>query len=1111
MNSEFSPTPQEELEAQITALLLGELPENEAAALREKIAADPELRQLHTQIGMTIGLLKEAIASPEPAEIAAPEGLKMSEERREKLLASFKVVKAPKPVREPIRIDFKSWGALAAMIVGLLAIAQFFVATFFATSRRTAQSGDRELKVYSPLGVLEAARDRGDISNEEFQQAVRQGEPPTKGKSGPQELSLSEETIVSRSVRGVEQARVSVNGQTPNVRFDSDAERAGKKPEVANRINIELPKLETAAELDKAPNTEVALSIQPTTLGAGTTIGGAFVDQNSAWGRTVAGTTAPAAAEPSLNLSFGGGGGGGIAGGVYGGRGYGGMGGMRGVPGTPAAPQSTLGFGVSPAPANGPQRGQDWFDRDSDQRANLFALNAPAQNKAGEPVQTATGVTLGKDVVVADQIVAQTESPRGRTLGRELEDQVALKQELNKSETLAARSSEVGALKKQFAGVAVDGLQSVDGGRKVPAKADSKRIEQVLSERRTDPSTGLALDEFRDAEAKSKPTLAPPLAEKPESQVAREEFSRDKITTATKVQNAWTLIENGRLAEAESLLKEADKEDPGQRVVQYYQNLIRENKLSQAASVPRAGLPIQQVERAADLPGRPGMPGMSGGAGGQGGMGTTGMGPGMAYYMSNPELMKRYFPQMYAQMQKQNSNAAAGEVTPNFASTPGKVADAAKLNDLQKIEEQLVAKNQKERDLRQIYTKDAKLVKENAAEIAELTAQKRKIEAELPAVMLERGAQQAASEGKELSNIRIVEPATAKTNSFGFLDRFRDTSAKSVVALNYLPSEPAPQTGVVRADARGEGIIVAEAEMASSYDVAKRVVEKLGLTTEWAGRYGGGQKLNEAAAAGILRKMIEVKTTDGGRIEISAKGANSAESARLANATTEAYIEKHLEVHRDLGDLVPALEKNPNVGQQQEALKEIKDVDAAARPKPSASSPIPQPEVSTAANAFSTFSLNVSDVSFKLAAASLEKSVMPEAGAIRSEEFINAFDYRDPAAVSAPVAFAWERARYPFAHDRDLLRFSVKTAASGREAGKPLNLVLLLDSSGSMERADRVRIIRECLRVLAGQLQAQDKVSVVTFARTPRLWVDGLSGAAAATELVERVGTATPE
>src|SRR5207247_2814428 len=109
-------------------------------------------------------------------------------------------------------------------------------------------------------------------------------------------------------------------------------------------------------------------------------------------------------------------------------------------------------------------------------------------------------------------------------------------------------------------------------------------------------------------------------------------------------------------------------------------------------------------------------------------------------------------------------------------------------------------------------------------------------------------------------------------------------------------------------------------------------------------------------------------------------------------------------------------------------------------PKPLPGAPTPQPEVLARDNAFSTFSLNVSDVSFKLAAASLEKGAFPDAAGIRSEEFINAFDYRDPLPPpNVPVAFAWERAQYPFAQNRDLLRFSVKTAALGREAGRPLN------------------------------------------------------------------------
>jgi len=164
-------------------------------------------------------------------------------------------------------------------------------------------------------------------------------------------------------------------------------------------------------------------------------------------------------------------------------------------------------------------------------------------------------------------------------------------------------------------------------------------------------------------------------------------------------------------------------------------------------------------------------------------------------------------------------------------------------------------------------------------------------------------------------------------------------------------------------------------------------------------------------------------------------------------------------------------------------------------PKPAASAPTPQPEINTRQNAFSTFSLNVSDVSFKLAASSLDNSVMPEPASIRVEEFVNAFNYHDPApATGARMAFAWERAHYPFAHNRDIVRFAIQTAAQGREAQKPLNLVILLDNSGSMERADRVQIVREALKVLAQKLQPQDRISVVTFARTARLWVDGMAG-----------------
>jgi autotransporter-associated beta strand protein len=198
--------------------------------------------------------------------------------------------------------------------------------------------------------------------------------------------------------------------------------------------------------------------------------------------------------------------------------------------------------------------------------------------------------------------------------------------------------------------------------------------------------------------------------------------------------------------------------------------------------------------------------------------------------------------------------------------------------------------------------------------------------------------------------------------------------------------------------------------------------------------------------------------------------------------------------------------------EKEEAKKKVEKLrEEPPAPKPAPNPLVPQPEILTGVNAFSTFSLNVSDVAFKLAGASLEHGTMPDVSTLRSEEFINAFDYRDPEpAAGAPLGFVSERARYPFAQNRDLLRLSVKTAAAGRQPGRPLNIVLLIDNSGSMERADRVRILREGLRVLSAQLQPQDKLSIVTFARTPRLWADGVAGDKAG-EVTARVGEITPE
>ncbi|AHF93495.1 von Willebrand factor A [Opitutaceae bacterium TAV5] len=162
-------------------------------------------------------------------------------------------------------------------------------------------------------------------------------------------------------------------------------------------------------------------------------------------------------------------------------------------------------------------------------------------------------------------------------------------------------------------------------------------------------------------------------------------------------------------------------------------------------------------------------------------------------------------------------------------------------------------------------------------------------------------------------------------------------------------------------------------------------------------------------------------------------------------------------------------------------------------------------ETLAAETPFSTFSLNVSDASFRLAAEALRRGQWPDSTRIRPEEFVNALAFNDPPpADGQAVALTQEQARHPFAHNRNLLRLSVQTASAGRSSRQPLNLTLLLDTSGSMERVDRQETVAVALNALADALRPGDTVSLLGFALRPTLYIDAASGPAAA-EMLRRI------
>lgn len=152
-------------------------------------------------------------------------------------------------------------------------------------------------------------------------------------------------------------------------------------------------------------------------------------------------------------------------------------------------------------------------------------------------------------------------------------------------------------------------------------------------------------------------------------------------------------------------------------------------------------------------------------------------------------------------------------------------------------------------------------------------------------------------------------------------------------------------------------------------------------------------------------------------------------------------------------------------------------------------------EIAASEDPYSTFSLNISDASFKVAQAALAKGERPNPAGIKVEQFYNAVDYGDPApAAGEPVAVAIEQAAHPVVPGRNLVRVALKTAAAGRSASQPLRLTLLVDQSGSMVREDRRAAMDKALAGLTGLLTKDDLVTVIGFSRTPRLLADGMTG-----------------
>ncbi|WP_342780126.1 YfbK domain-containing protein [Devosia ginsengisoli] len=132
----------------------------------------------------------------------------------------------------------------------------------------------------------------------------------------------------------------------------------------------------------------------------------------------------------------------------------------------------------------------------------------------------------------------------------------------------------------------------------------------------------------------------------------------------------------------------------------------------------------------------------------------------------------------------------------------------------------------------------------------------------------------------------------------------------------------------------------------------------------------------------------------------------------------------------------------------------------------------------------STFSIDVDTASYSYVRRILEDGYVPEPDAVRIEEMINYFPYDYPSADSASVPFKPTMAVYPTPWNpkTQLLQIGIKGYVPDAGEDKPANLVFLIDTSGSMDEADKLPLLKRAFGLLVDQLSANDTVSIVVYA-----------------------------
>ena len=132
----------------------------------------------------------------------------------------------------------------------------------------------------------------------------------------------------------------------------------------------------------------------------------------------------------------------------------------------------------------------------------------------------------------------------------------------------------------------------------------------------------------------------------------------------------------------------------------------------------------------------------------------------------------------------------------------------------------------------------------------------------------------------------------------------------------------------------------------------------------------------------------------------------------------------------------------------------------------------------------STFSVDVDTSGYSSLRRALNQGALPDKASVRIEEMVNYFPYSYPGPATAQEAFKANVTVTPTPWNKNtkLLHVGIKGYDVPVDAQKPVNLVFLIDVSGSMDEPDKLPLLKSSFRLLVNKLKPSDTVAIAVYA-----------------------------